>query len=229
MPKITKKEIWDKSKADRLVMTIAGSQVFWLVAPVVARGIQHLPVTLLELFTMALITRTGATTFFLVSKDSGVETTTDDQHSAHLTARWRWGRSTLSRHSFGLHWASAIYVGAITIAPILGVQERPLPCIPNDRDPRLHSLNMILVITVPTAAFLLLHLILHKIFKFLTKAELLLWRWTCVSLSAVLGKCYVTEAASIAVEDYITAGLTTPKEYKLRWPTNLLLFVPGSL
>ena len=42
IPNINKKEIWDKSKADRLAKIIAGSQAVWLVAQVVARGVQHL-------------------------------------------------------------------------------------------------------------------------------------------------------------------------------------------
>ena len=73
MPKTTKEEIWDKSKADRLTKIIASTQAIWLVAQVIARGIQHLPVTLLELSTVALITCTGATACFWFQKPLGVE------------------------------------------------------------------------------------------------------------------------------------------------------------
>lgn len=89
MSKITKRDSRIKTKAVRLAKTIAGSQVFWLVAPVVARGVQHLPVTQLELFTIALITCTGATAFSWFQKILGVETTTDARHSAYLTTRRR--------------------------------------------------------------------------------------------------------------------------------------------
>lgn len=58
VPKITGKEIWDKSKADMFAKTVAGFQAAWLVAQVIARGIKHLSVTLLELSTVALITCT---------------------------------------------------------------------------------------------------------------------------------------------------------------------------
>ena len=64
MPAITKAEIWDKSKADRFAKYIACFQAGWLVLQVAARAVQHLPVTLLELSTVALISCTGATFFF---------------------------------------------------------------------------------------------------------------------------------------------------------------------
>ena len=73
LPTITKEEIWDKSKADILAKGIASVQVVWLVAQVIARGVQHLPITLLELSTVALITCTGATFFFWFWKPLNVE------------------------------------------------------------------------------------------------------------------------------------------------------------
>lgn len=65
-PSISKKEIWDKSKADRLAKLIAGFQAGWLTIQVIARGLQRLPITFLELSTVALISCTAATFFFLV-------------------------------------------------------------------------------------------------------------------------------------------------------------------
>lgn len=76
MPRITKEEIWDKSKADLFAKGIASVQVVWLVTQVIGRGIQHLPITLLELSTVALITCTGATFFFWFWKPLNVETPT---------------------------------------------------------------------------------------------------------------------------------------------------------
>ena len=87
---------------------------------------------------------------------------------------------------------------------------------------------MILIVTIPTATFSLLHLIAWH-FDFPTKAELLLWRWTCVSMTVVLGTYCITEAASIVVEGYTTTALTTLKGYKLRCTTNILFFGPGVL
>ena len=55
---------------------VASFQAAWLVAQVVARGIQHLSVTLLELSTIALITCTGAALLFWFNKPLNVETPT---------------------------------------------------------------------------------------------------------------------------------------------------------
>ena len=64
LPAITRAEIWDKSKADRFAKYVASLQAGWLVLQVVARAVQHLPITLLELSTVALITCTAATFYF---------------------------------------------------------------------------------------------------------------------------------------------------------------------
>ena len=232
IPKITKKEIWDKSKADRFAKTIASSQAAWLVAQVIARGLQHLPVTLLELSTVALISCTAATAFFWIQKRLGVETPTDVylETSIAQVLRLAGDEAKAPYRDTPLDFVeSQLYTSSqFPLHQFWGVQERPLPRIPNDRDPQLHNLSMILVITVPTAAFSLLHLIAWH-FDFPSKAELLLWRWTCVSMSVVLGTYCVTEAASIIAEGYTTSGLTTLNGYKLRWPTNILFFVPGFL
>ena len=232
LPKITKKEIWDKSKADRLAKTIAGSQAAWLVAQVIARGVQHLPITLLELSTVALISCTAATAFFWFQKPLGVETPTDVYLETSMAQVLQLagddGKAPYRDTPLDFVESQLYTSSQFPLHHFWGVQERPLPRIPNDRDPQLHNLWMILIVTIPTAAFSLLHLIAWH-FDFPTKAELLLWRWTCVSMSIVLGTYCATEAASIIAQGYTTSGLTTLNGYKLRWPTNILFFVPGFL
>ena len=231
-PDITRKEIWDKSKADRFTKVIASFQAIWLVAQVTARGIQHLPVTLLELSTVALITCAATTAIFWFQKPLGVETPSDLhlETSIRNVLRLAGDEAKEVFRDTPLDFIEPrIYTsGQLPLHQCWGVQERPLPRLPNDRDPRLHNSKTILIITVPTAAFSLLHLIAWH-FDFPTKTELLLWRWTCVSMTIILGTYCATEATSIVAEGYRTSGLTTPKGYKLRWPTNLLFFVPGFL
>lgn len=53
MPNITEQEINDKSKSDGLVKLIAILQVLWLVIQLIARSIQNLPFTQLEITTAA--------------------------------------------------------------------------------------------------------------------------------------------------------------------------------
>ena len=76
MPKISRAEIWDKSKADMFAKSVASFQAVWLVAQVISRGIQQLPITLLELSTVALVSCTGAAVYFWFSKPLNVDTPT---------------------------------------------------------------------------------------------------------------------------------------------------------
>jgi hypothetical protein len=55
LPEICEEEIEERSKADGLVKTIACIQVIYLVTQLIARAVQHLPVSTMELFTLAMI------------------------------------------------------------------------------------------------------------------------------------------------------------------------------
>ncbi|KAH7081698.1 hypothetical protein BKA63DRAFT_215746 [Paraphoma chrysanthemicola] len=52
---ITAKEICDKGKADNLIKALTITQILWLLVQSIARVIQHLPLTTLELSTLAYI------------------------------------------------------------------------------------------------------------------------------------------------------------------------------
>lgn len=232
VPLITRREIWDKSKADLFAKLVASFQAIWLVAQTIARAIQRLPVTLLEVSTVALITCAAFTIFFWFQKPLNVETPTlleiggtiaeilvdagskaeipfEDTPLDFIEPRIY----TSSQLPFGKYWS---------------VRERPLPRLPNDRDSRLHSLHTIIIVAIPMASFSCLHLIAWN-FDFPTRDEQLLWRWTCISMGIILGTGCLVEALSIIKDGYTTSGLTNLDGYKLRWPTNILFFLPGAL
>ena len=232
LPNITRAEIWDKSKADMFAKSVASFQAAWLVAQVVSRGVQRLPVTLLELSTVALISCTGAALYFWFFKPLNVETPTvvnldicitEIYSRAGKEAKAAWKDTPLDFIEPDIYTSSQLPFGRH-----VGVKERPLPRLPNDRDSRLHSLRVIIIAALPTASFSLLHLIAWD-FDFPTRFEQLMWRWTCVSMVIVLGVGCTIEAGSIVAEGFTASGLTTLKRYKLRWPTNLLFFIPGAL
>jgi hypothetical protein len=54
MPVISKAEIEDRSKGDTLSKGIAILQLAWFVSQLIARYVQNLPITLLEIDTMAI-------------------------------------------------------------------------------------------------------------------------------------------------------------------------------
>lgn len=232
VPNITKEEIWDKSKADMFAKIIAGFQAAWLVAQVIARGIKHLSVTLLELSTVALITCTGAALLFWFNKPLNVETPTNLKLEFSIaeilaqagdTAEAPFQDTPMDFIEGKLYTSSQM-----PFASYWGVQERPLPRIPNDRDSRLHNLRIILIVAIPTASFSLLHLIGWN-FEFPTREEQMMWRWTCISMGIILGIGCFAEAISIVVDGYTTSALTNLGGYKLQWPSNLLFFIPGFL
>ena len=62
-PKVTVKEIEDRSKSDGFSKTIALSQTLWFVAQCIARRAQHLDLTLVELLTLSLAFLNGVMYF----------------------------------------------------------------------------------------------------------------------------------------------------------------------
>jgi hypothetical protein len=58
-PTVTAEEIEDRSKADGFLKMIAFGQTLWFVMQCLARGAQHLDLTLVELLTLALAVFNG--------------------------------------------------------------------------------------------------------------------------------------------------------------------------
>ena len=230
MPAITRREIWDKSKADKFAKAFACLQALWLVAEVVMRGFQRLAVAPLELSTVALVTCTGAAVFFWSSKPLNVETPTvvysDVPLSKILMSAGEGAQTPFKDTPLDFIEPNLYTSSQFPFNKYWGVQERPLPRLPNDRDSHLHNLKLVLSLALPTAAFSLLHLIAWN-FEFPTEAERHLWRWTCVSMGVVLGGGCLVEAGSIIFSNYTSTGLTTLRSYKLRWPHNMMFFIPG--
>ena len=72
-PMITAREIEDKSKGDILSKTLAILQTTWFMVQCIARGVQGLALTELELVTLALAGLNAATYFFWWHKPLGVQ------------------------------------------------------------------------------------------------------------------------------------------------------------
>ena len=67
-PTVTVEEIEDRSKADGFSKTIAFVQSLWFVAQCLARGHQHLDLTLVELLTLSLAVLNGLMYFLWWNK-----------------------------------------------------------------------------------------------------------------------------------------------------------------
>lgn len=71
-PRLSREDVWDRSKADVFAKTCALAQVGWLLLQTVARAVQGLAVTPFELFTIAFVVPTMATAFFWANKPQNV-------------------------------------------------------------------------------------------------------------------------------------------------------------
>ena len=72
IPKITRGDIWDRSKADLFAKCVAFVQTGWLLCETIGRAAQGLPITPLELFTIAFVAPTMATQYFWAKKPQNV-------------------------------------------------------------------------------------------------------------------------------------------------------------
>ena len=74
-PTVTVEEIEDRSKADGFSKTISLGQTLWFVAQCIARGAQHLDLTLVELLTLSLAVLNGLMYFLWWNKPLDVRCT----------------------------------------------------------------------------------------------------------------------------------------------------------
>ncbi|EXJ59052.1 hypothetical protein A1O7_06483 [Cladophialophora yegresii CBS 114405] len=72
-PKITKEEIWDRSKADKFAKGVALTQTAWLLLQCLARVVKGLAVSPLEIFTLAFVVCTACTAYFWLNKPQNVQ------------------------------------------------------------------------------------------------------------------------------------------------------------
>ncbi|PYI16136.1 hypothetical protein BO86DRAFT_205658 [Aspergillus japonicus CBS 114.51] len=75
-PTITEEEIWDKSKADVFAKCVALVQTAWLAVQAIARVIQGLSVTPLELFSLGFVLSTMMSYYFWMHKPQNVSVPT---------------------------------------------------------------------------------------------------------------------------------------------------------
>ena len=76
LPNITAQEIWDKSKADGFAKLFACGQIGWMAVQLVARAVQGLAITPLEIATIAFAIPSLATYILWFHKPTGVDVPT---------------------------------------------------------------------------------------------------------------------------------------------------------
>ena len=76
LPSISKKEIEDKTKADKLAKIFACGQILWLVLQCIGGAIQNLPIMTLEIATLGFVIPSVATYALCFCKPADIEVPT---------------------------------------------------------------------------------------------------------------------------------------------------------
>ena len=230
IPEITEKEIFDKSKADQFTKTIACLQTGWFVTENIARAIQKLPISPLELTTDAIILCTVAVYFFWLYKPLNVTTpTTLITFTTIETILVRAGAEAEKPFwntpmDFAEPPSVYTFCNWPSLAKHFRAYAKPFLRIPNDRNPRLYGVSQrivysLLVVVFSTLSFAEWH------FNFPSEAEKIAWRTSCIVTEASLFVHGIAEAFShhAPPHDYLYI-----EGYKLKWPANLIFFVPAA-
>jgi hypothetical protein len=237
LPRITKKEIWDKSNADKVAKFLACFQTAWLTTQTIARAIQHLAITPLELSSIALALTSLTTLWYWLQKPLDVETATvifteksmkevigtsgndSSDHYTNTPLDFIEPRIYISRK-----WNPVLFNWILN----RGLQTKTIERIPNDRDPQLSNVYQHVSLAFATASFASIHLAGWN-FSFETYWEAWLWRGNCLVMWGLLATYGTTEVVACCLERFQNLGMDTMGGYKMRWPACLWFIVPASL
>jgi hypothetical protein len=236
-PSITKEEIRDRSKADRFAKGMAVVQSTWMIAQCIARPLQSLRITPLELVTVAFTTCTLASYFFWMEKPLGVEVpsalTTSSSireilQNAGNAARLPYVDTPMDfvcgsgrQHGLGA-WGRRQYFKTFG-----SLQVRPIERIPDDYTPPPQSVQLALL----TWVLSLLHGAIHVAgwnFPFLTPVEQYLWRSASIAMIVILFAWGIVEVLAVKSVLNMTISLlgiwekpATSEGYFRRWGLDL--------
>ncbi|EPS39462.1 hypothetical protein H072_6766 [Dactylellina haptotyla CBS 200.50] len=187
LPQITEQDIKDKSKADGLAKLIVLIQVAWFVIQVVARAIQHLPITTIELTTIGLVIYTAATYMQWLKKPLDIDRPIILHAECTIEEIWeKWEKAPPGRNAVE-NWKytpldfiekhSPSFIN--DVLPVLNQQrnpkDRPWQRIPNDRFPHMVGDFEIWCHFAVTLLYSAIHAIGWH-FSFPTMVEMILWR-----------------------------------------------------
>lgn len=199
-PAITKREIWDRSKADKFAKVFVCLQIFWLAFQCVVRAIQGLSITPLEIATLGFAVPSLATFAFWYHKPVDIEvpnticlelTTTEllEKVSPRLYS-WR---------DTPLDFISKVNTPSVTSELVLKHswwpgRERfigPADRIRNDVFALKYSKMDQVVVFLVWLGYAGTHFSAWT-FSFPTAIEMLWWRYSCIVMSSSMGIFWIT-------------------------------------
>lgn len=192
-PKITRKEVWDKSKQDTFTKVITAFQVGYLIIQCIARAAQNLAITTLELNAVAIVVCSLMTSYAWLHKPADVQT------PVHIHSSF-----TLEQISLNRSWSLTPFdfidengpCYSTNVQPFLKMPvippERPIQRIPNDRFPTNPYGSQEYLLCFATLVFTGIHVAGWN-FDFPTQTERLLWRICSLLLFSITVAFWILE------------------------------------
>ena len=195
-PTISRREIWDKSKQDTFTKVVTAFQMSYLIIQCVARAIEGLAITTLELNALAIVVCSLMTSSFWLHKPADVQTPIQIKSSCSLT------EITLGRDwsLTPLDFVDENGPGySVNVQPFMKMPvipaERPIQRIPNDRFPMNPYGVQEYFLCFATLLFTAIHVAGWR-FDFPSPTERLLWRISSLLLFGATIAFWVFETAS---------------------------------
>ncbi|KIX05526.1 uncharacterized protein Z518_06398 [Rhinocladiella mackenziei CBS 650.93] len=195
-PAITHKEVWDKSKQDTFTKVITAFQIGYLILQCIARAIQGLTITTLELNALAIVVCSLMTSFVWLHKPADVSTAVPiySSHSlAEITLNRPWRLTPLDfidENGPGYSVNVQPFMKMPVIPP-----ERPIQRIPNDRFPMNPYGTQEYFLCFATLLFTAIH-VAGWSFDFPSRIERLLWRICSLLLFGITVAFWIFETTA---------------------------------
>ena len=189
----TKEEIKDKGKSDWLAKSLVLLQTSWFVMQCIARAIEHIPVTHLEIITLAYAAMNFVIYIFWWNKPLNVNRPVQVFRKSEPSATQRQviSRATQNLRAWELTWEEIGDVLKIIVIFIAGGQDDDVDLSREDRVPRFwaddpsgHFIDADFIVLGVGICFGAIHCI-SWVFSFPTHTELLIWRASCVAITVV--------------------------------------------
>jgi hypothetical protein len=182
----TEAEIKDRGKSDGLTKLIVLVQTLWFVIQCIARGRQHLPLTELEVVTLAYTMLNFFIYGFWWDKPQNVRCpirvyktlTAEHKKGGERVATWETGRVA------GLLQKAAMYFLGEQDDHVDYAQQSSLPMFWAGQPGSGDGIGVSMVMSILAAGFGGIHFIAWNS-EFPSRAELILWRVACIVLTAV--------------------------------------------
>ena len=189
----TKEEIEDKGKSDWLAKSLVLLQTSWFVMQCIARAIEHLPITHLEIVTLAYAAMNFVIYIFWWNKPLNVNRPVRVFRKSEPSATQHQviSRETRRSRAWELTWREILEGLEAIYMFIVGGQDNGVDLRCEDRVPRFWSnstgnepVTADIIVLGVGVCFGAIHCISWD-FSFPTHTELLMWRVSCVAITAV--------------------------------------------